>query len=86
MVSETALRSFEAELAVRINSGRHASMILAARAGVFAYPAIQLALDPVERVIATGALMGLIGALFGLAALRGRSARATPGAGAAPPA
>ena len=57
-----------------------------ARAGVFAYPAIQLAFDPVERVIGTGALMGLIGALFGLAALRSRSARATPAAGAAPPA
>ena len=57
-----------------------------ARAGVFAYPAIQLAFDPVERVIATGALMGLIGALFGVAALRSRSARATPAAGAAPPA
>jgi glycerol-3-phosphate acyltransferase PlsY len=57
-----------------------------ARAGVFAYPALQLAFDPVERVIGTGALMGLIGALFGLAALRGRSARATPAAGAAPPA
>jgi acyl phosphate:glycerol-3-phosphate acyltransferase len=57
-----------------------------ARAGVFAYPAIQLAVDPVERVIATGALMCLIGALFGVAALRGRSARAKPAAGAAPPA
>jgi acyl phosphate:glycerol-3-phosphate acyltransferase len=57
-----------------------------ARAGVFAYPAIQLAVDPVERVIATGALMCLIGALFGLAALRSRSARAKPAAGAAPPA
>ena len=57
-----------------------------ARVGVFAYPAIQLAFDPVERVIGTAALMGLIGALFGLAALRGRSDRATPAAGAAPPA
>ena len=57
-----------------------------ARAGVFAFPAIQLAVDPVERVIATGALMCLIGALFGIAAVRGRSARATPAAGAAPPA
>jgi len=55
-----------------------------ARVGVFAYPAIQLALDPVERVIATGFLMCLIGALFGVAALRDRSARATPAAGAAP--
>jgi len=57
-----------------------------ARAGVFAFPAIQLAVDPVERVIATGALMCLIGALFGIAAVTGRSARATPAAGAAPPA
>jgi glycerol-3-phosphate acyltransferase PlsY len=57
-----------------------------ARVGVFAYPVIQLAVDPVERVIATGALMCLIGALFGLAALRSRSARATPAAGAGPPA
>ena len=47
-----------------------------ARAGVFAYPAIQLALDPVERVAATGGLMCIIGALFGLARLR-RSAPAT---------
>ncbi len=45
-----------------------------ARAGVFAFPAIQLAVDPVERVAATGALMCIIGALFGLARLR------TPGA------
>ena len=57
-----------------------------ARVGVFGYPAIQLAFDPVERVIGTGALMGLIGALFGVAALRGRSGRATPAADAAPPA
>jgi len=56
-----------------------------ARIGVFGYPAIQLAFDPVERVIGTGALMCLIGALFGVAALRGRSAPATPAAGAAPP-
>ena len=54
-----------------------------ARAGVFAYPALQLAFDPVERVIGTGALMTLIGALFGVAALRDRSARATPASGAA---
>lgn len=55
-----------------------------ARAGVFAFPAIQLALDPVECVIGTGALMCLIGALFGLRALTSRSARATRAAGAAP--
>jgi len=55
-----------------------------ARVGVFAFPAIQLAVDPVERVAGTGALMCLIGALFGMATLRRRSARATPGADAAP--
>lgn len=54
-----------------------------ARAGIFGYPALQLALDPVERVAATGGLMCLIGALFGIAALRGRrSARATSGSAA----
>lgn len=54
-----------------------------ARAGVFGYPALQLAVDPVERVAATGALMGLIGALFGVAALSARrSARATSASGA----
>ncbi len=35
-----------------------------ARAGVFAFPAVQLATGPVDHVIATGALMSLIGALF----------------------
>ncbi len=35
-----------------------------ARAGVFAFPVFQLAVDPVEHVMATGALMTLIGALF----------------------
>jgi len=55
-----------------------------ARAGVFGYPALQLAVDPVERVAATGALMGLIGVLFGLAAARSRgtSAPATSGSAA----
>jgi glycerol-3-phosphate acyltransferase PlsY len=53
-----------------------------ARAGVFAFPAIQLATDPVEHVMATGALMTLIGLLF---ALRPRtSAPATSAPGAAP--
>ena len=42
-----------------------------ARAGVFAYPAIQLGFDAVERVAATGALMTLIGVLFGADRLRG---------------
>jgi glycerol-3-phosphate acyltransferase PlsY len=57
-----------------------------ARIGVFAYPAIELAFAPVAYVIATGALMSLIGALFGIDALRSRSGRATRAAGAAPPA
>ena len=37
-----------------------------ARAGVFAFPLVQLATGPVEHVMATGALMTLIGALFAL--------------------
>ena len=49
-----------------------------ARAGVFAYPAFQLALDPVERVIATGVLMTVIGVLFAASAWRRRGA--APGA------
>jgi acyl phosphate:glycerol-3-phosphate acyltransferase len=47
-----------------------------ARAGIFAYPAIQLTVDPVEHVAATGALMTFIGALFLLARM-GRSGPAT---------
>jgi glycerol-3-phosphate acyltransferase PlsY len=35
-----------------------------ARVGVFAFPLVQLATSPVEHVMATGALMTLIGALF----------------------
>ena len=50
-----------------------------ARAGVFGFPVAQLAFDPVHRVWATGVLMGIIGVLFGLDALkRRRSAHATP--------
>src|SRR3954469_6606611 len=53
-----------------------------ARAGVFAFPVAQLATDPIEHVMATGALMTLIGLLF---ALRSRtSAPATSAPGAAP--
>ena len=55
-----------------------------ARVGVFAFPAIQIATDPIQRVAATGALMCLIGALFGVSALKRRSARATPVSDAAP--
>jgi glycerol-3-phosphate acyltransferase PlsY len=35
-----------------------------ARAGVFGFPLVQLALDPVRHVIGTGVLMTVIGALF----------------------
>jgi glycerol-3-phosphate acyltransferase PlsY len=56
-----------------------------ARAGVFGFPVAQLAFDPVQRVWATGVLMGIIGVLFGLDALkRRRSAHATPAPGATP--
>jgi glycerol-3-phosphate acyltransferase PlsY len=44
-----------------------------ARVGVFGFPAIQLAFDPVERVAATGALMTFIGLLFGVRALQARA-------------
>lgn len=54
-----------------------------ARAGVFAFPAIQLATDPVEHVIGTSALMTLIGLLF-LVNPAGRSVRARSAPGAAP--
>ena len=51
-----------------------------ARAGVFAFPLVQLAVAPVEHVAATGGLMALIGALFWVR----RPARATRGRDAAP--
>jgi glycerol-3-phosphate acyltransferase PlsY len=51
-----------------------------ARVGVFAFPAVQLLVDPVEQVAATGALMCLIGALF----LGRRSGRASSELGAGP--
>jgi acyl phosphate:glycerol-3-phosphate acyltransferase len=56
-----------------------------ARAAVFAFPLVQLALDPVEHVQGTGILMAIIGALFGLAWLsERRSGPATRASGAAP--
>jgi len=62
------------------------SFALGARVGVFGAPLVQGLVDPVERVAATGALMTLIGALFGLRALQARaastSAPASPGPGA----
>ena len=57
------------------------SFAIGARAGVLAFPLLQLVTGPVERVAATGGLMCLIGGLF---LLRGRSARATSARGAAP--
>jgi glycerol-3-phosphate acyltransferase PlsY len=54
-----------------------------ARVGVFGFPAIQLAFDPVGRVIATGALMSIIGLRYLFARLADRSARARSAPGAA---
>ena len=51
-----------------------------ARVGVFSFPLVQLLVDPVQRVAATGGLMTIIGALF----LLRRSARATSGPAGAP--
>jgi len=51
-----------------------------ARLGVFGFPLAQAALYPLEQVAATGGLMGIIGALFGLR----RSAPATSASDAAP--
>lgn len=52
-----------------------------ARAAVFGFPLVQLALDPVRHVIATGVLMTMIGALFVLR--RGTPVPASAAAGAA---
>ena len=53
-----------------------------ARAGVFAFPLLQLASDPVAHVAGTGVLMTLIGVLF---ILRRRiPGRASPGSASAP--
>jgi glycerol-3-phosphate acyltransferase PlsY len=54
---------------------------LGARVGVFAFPLLQLATAPVEHVIATGGLMGLIGARF---LVSRRSVRATSVSGGSP--
>jgi glycerol-3-phosphate acyltransferase PlsY len=53
-----------------------------ARVGVFGFPLVQLALDPVAHVIGTGVLMTLIGLLF--LARRRTPARATSAPGAPP--
>jgi glycerol-3-phosphate acyltransferase PlsY len=48
------------------------SFALGARVGVFGVPLIQLLVDPAERVALTGALMTLVGALFGVRWLQAR--------------
>jgi acyl phosphate:glycerol-3-phosphate acyltransferase len=58
------------------------SFAVGARVGVFSFPLIQLVLDPVVRVAATGVLMTLVGLLFFLK--RDRSARARSGSAATP--
>jgi len=57
------------------------SFALGARVGIFGVPLVQGLLDPLGRVAATGALMTLVGALFGLRALQGRSAQVADDAG-----
>jgi acyl phosphate:glycerol-3-phosphate acyltransferase len=65
------------------------SFAYGARAGVFGVVPLQLLTDPVDHVAATGVLMTLIGALFGLRALQARrprtSAPATSARAAPPP-
>jgi glycerol-3-phosphate acyltransferase PlsY len=51
-----------------------------ARAGVFAFPVLQLLTGPVERVAGTGVLMTLIGLLFLLRRRTSAPARSVPGA------
>jgi len=53
-----------------------------ARVGVFGFPLLQLATSPVEHVVATGALMCLIGARFALSG--GRTGRASAASGDKP--
>ena len=52
------------------------SFAWAARAGVFCFPVVQLAVESKERVAATGALMSIIGLRFAQAAWAERRARA----------
>jgi acyl phosphate:glycerol-3-phosphate acyltransferase len=58
------------------------SFAFGARAGVFSFPLIQLLLEPVEEVAATGVLMTFVGVLFFLR--RDRTGRASSGSAAAP--
>jgi glycerol-3-phosphate acyltransferase PlsY len=67
-------------LAILALVGAARSFAWGARLGVFGFPLAQLALYPAEQAAATGGLMCIIGALFGLR----RSAPATSASGAAP--
>jgi glycerol-3-phosphate acyltransferase PlsY len=60
---------------------------LGARVGVFGFPLVQLLVDPVTHVAATGVLMTIIGVRFAQAAVaeRGTSAPSTDEPGAPPP-
>jgi glycerol-3-phosphate acyltransferase PlsY len=51
------------------------SFALGARVGVFGIPLLQLAVDPVSHVAATGALMALVGVAFFTAPLRAATPR-----------
>jgi acyl phosphate:glycerol-3-phosphate acyltransferase len=55
---------------------------LAARAGVFGFPVVQIVVDGPYRTAATGLLMSLIGLRFGQASWWARRARATADPGA----
>src|SRR3954447_21246151 len=59
-----------AALALCLAVSAAASFTWGARVGIFAYPVLQLAFDPVVRVAGTGGLMSIIGALFAIAILR----------------
>jgi glycerol-3-phosphate acyltransferase PlsY len=61
------------------------SFAIGARAGVFTAPFLQLIFTPALQVAATGALMSLIGARFGMAALAARHRRSRAGPQARPP-
>jgi acyl phosphate:glycerol-3-phosphate acyltransferase len=80
LVLAPAAGALAVALCVLVSLGAR-SFPVGARAGVFAFPLLQLLTDPVERVAATGALMCIVGALF---LWRGRCARATSARAARP--
>jgi acyl phosphate:glycerol-3-phosphate acyltransferase len=78
--SALALCAVVSVAAARRAGGGAAGFAWGARAGVFGFPALALAFEPVERVAAIGGLMTLIGLLF----LVRRSGPARSAAGGAP--